>query len=80
MIAWLRLKFVQLFWPSTAMRETGACANRKWYRGMAGPIEVTVTYRDTRQPNGYSREELLGMLENVRRHEAIQGWKVPEPN
>jgi len=39
---------------------------------------VTVTYRDTRQEDGYSREELLAMLETVRRHEALQGWKVPE--
>lgn len=57
----------------------GACANRRWHRFMSGPVEVTIAYRDTRLPDGYERTELLQMLHDVRKHEASQGWKVPEP-
>jgi hypothetical protein len=34
--------------------------------------------RDTSQPDGYSREELVKMLQIIREQEKIMGWKVPE--
>lgn len=80
MIGRLRLKLVDLLWPSNVMATAGACANRRWRRGMAGPIEITVTYRDTRQPDGHSREELVEMLATIRKCEAEMGWRVPEPS
>ena len=60
--------------------QSGACANRRWARLRRGQVEVAVTVRDLREPDGYSREELLLMLREVRRHEKTQGWSVPEPS
>ncbi len=57
----------------------GACANRTWVRARAGRHELAVTVRDCGEPDGFSREELVRMLAEVRRHEALQGWRVPEP-
>ena len=58
--------------------QSGACANRRWARLRRSQVEVAVTIRDASKPDGYSREELLLMLREVRRHERIQGWQVPE--
>ena len=55
-----------------------ACANRHVLVNRFGPIEVTTTFRDTRKPDGYSREELVEMLQLIRRHEALQKWRAPE--
>lgn len=59
-------------------RSWKACANRVEIHSRFGATEVTVTFRDTTQPDGYSREELVEMLALVRHHERLQGWKVPE--
>lgn len=77
---WLRAKLLWLLWPAKGNEGFGMCANRRYRRVMMGHYEVTITYRDTSQPDGYERTELLKMLETVRKHEALQGWKVPEPN
>lgn len=74
----LRWKLIGLLWPGGAASR-GRCANRVWHVVRRGPIEVTLTFRDTRQPDGYERTELLEMLRTVREHEAVQGWRVPEP-
>jgi hypothetical protein len=42
-------------------------------------LEVTVTVRDTREPDSYEPEELSEMLKTVREHERRRGWRVPEP-
>jgi hypothetical protein len=60
-------------------RAVGSCANRRWSTWVVGRIEVTTTYRDTSEPDGHSREELVEMLATVRRAEAETGWRVPEP-
>ena len=39
---------------------------------------MTIVVRDTREPDGYSREELMEMLKTIREQEDLQGWKVPE--
>lgn len=57
----------------------GMCANRHMTVFMVGTSEVTVVVRDTTKPDGYSREELVTMLETIRREETIQQWTVPEP-
>jgi hypothetical protein len=64
-------------WP----RQTSvmACGNRTSMTTRLGSLEVTLLLRDTSRQDGYSREELVEMLETVRKHEALQGWKVPEP-
>lgn len=74
----LRWKLISLLWPGKSASR-GSCANRVWHVVQRGPIEATLTFRDTRQEDGYSREELVVMLRTVRVHEAKQGWKVPEP-
>lgn len=74
----LRLYLLDLLWGGKHA-STGSCANRKWQVRTFGPVEVTLTFRHTSMPDAYSREELLEMLDTVRKHEAIQGWKVPEP-
>lgn len=72
------LRVFGLMWGRSDERlASGSCANRKWTRYMFGPIEVTITYRDTRWPDGHSREELCEMLRTVRKHEQM-GWKCPE--
>lgn len=59
--------------------EFGTCANRVWTTlDIGNKLEITVVWRDKRQEDGYSRTELLKMLREVRKHEAIQNWKVPE--
>lgn len=60
-------------------RSTFTCANRWESKSRCGKYEVTVGVRDTAKPDGYSREELLVMLHTVRKHEVLQGWRVPEP-
>lgn len=77
MFDWLRWKLLGLLWPGPHA-SVGRCANRVWHTVRRGPIEATLTFRDTRQEDGYSREELVAMLETVRRHEALQGWHVPD--
>lgn len=74
---WWRLRLILWLWPSRT--STAACANRRSRRTTCGPYEIELNVRDTSQPDGYSREELLTMLQEVRKHEAIQGWRVPEP-
>lgn len=73
-----RVYLIDLLWGAK-YSSFGSCANRKWQIRRFGPIEATLTMRDTSKPDAYSREELLEMLATVRKHEAIQGWKVPEP-
>jgi hypothetical protein len=77
MMFWLRWKLIVWLWPTP--NAVGACANRFWRRLVHDDTEITLTFRRLYQPDGYSREELLEMLRTVREHEAIQGWKVPEP-
>lgn len=57
----------------------GMCGNRMWEVRQFGGLELTVTLRNTLEPDGYSREELVEMLERVRRHETRMGWRAPEP-
>ena len=75
-----RLRWWMIFklWP----RRTGwgTCANRTEMTTMVDGVEHKLVLRDTRQPDGYERTELLQMLRTVRRHEHLQGWKVPEPD
>ena len=55
------------------------CANRNRRTFRVWNYEVALVFRNTDRPDGYSREELVGMLEEVRRHERRQGWRVSEP-
>lgn len=58
--------------------ESGTCANRWWATSVADDLQYTMVCRDTSQPDGYSREELVKMLQIIREQEKIMGWKVPE--
>lgn len=60
-------------------RQIHSVGNRFERRMMLGKFEVTITYRNTHEPDGYSREELYGMLRTIRREEKRHEWKVPEP-
>lgn len=55
-------------------------ANRYERQGCFGPIDVRIIFRDTRQPDDYSREELYKMLKIIREAESRQRWIVPEPD
>lgn len=57
----------------------GVCANRITYVCGFGALEMTTVIRNTRGADGYSREELYGMLSTIRKCEKEMGWKVPEP-
>lgn len=76
---WQRLKFA---WQVSRIIPTrwSMVGNRTIEVGMVGTLEVTTIVRETSQPDGYSREELLSMLRLIRTHEEFQHWKVPEPH
>lgn len=73
------LRFFLLLWWREPQASAGGVANRVWLRWCRNGMEITLHHRDTRKPDGYSREELLLMLWVLREHERIQGWRVPEP-
>ena len=79
---YVRSKMLGFLWAFCGGRvtSTGSCANRTWTVGTVGPIELTCTARDTRKPDGYSREVLTEMLWTVRKYEGAMGWKAPEPD
>lgn len=60
-------------------KSKGSVGNRFIEVTMIGPLEVTITCRDTRREDGYSREELYSMLRLIRKEEVRHEWKVPEP-
>jgi hypothetical protein len=76
---WLWYKLLRFALRRAGPTSTFSCANRYETTHAFGPLEVRVVTRDTREPDGYCREELLQMLRLVRSEEARQGWKVPEP-
>lgn len=78
---WLRALDFVVYGLRLATRSSSVafCANRRTTTCRAGTLEVTVVARDTRRPDGYSREELVEMLRTVRKQEALQDWRVPEP-
>lgn len=53
--------------------------NRYVRERMLRTTVATITFRDTTQPDAYTREELYAMLRLLRHHEEIQNWRVPEP-
>jgi hypothetical protein len=61
------------------IRMTTLVGNRVIEKGKLGATEITIVYRDTNQADGYSREELLLMLKEIRINEERQQWTVPEP-
>lgn len=76
----LRLWLLLWLWPTRPVSgRWWMCAYRRSRRVMCGTDEVTLTMRDTSRSDGYSREELLEMLTEVRKHETLSGWRVPEP-
>ncbi len=77
-MTWLRLRLIHWLWPKSAVGSVGACANRSWRTTNVGPLEVKLLVRDTSRPDGYERTEMLTMLREVRKHEALQGWRVPD--
>jgi hypothetical protein len=78
MISQFREWLAEKIRPKQTPVSTGICGNRRWVTFMRGPLEYTTVCRDTRDPDAYSREELVEMLSVVRQHEAAMGWKVPE--
>ena len=77
--AWFWYRVI-VFATRRAGRSSGACANRYMYTCWFGPLEMSITIRDTKEPDGYSREELVEMLAIIRAQETQQEWKVPEPS
>jgi hypothetical protein len=77
---WWWVFFLSVRKLSARARRTSSltCANRHEVRFARGPEVITIQRRDTRRPDGYSRDELYWMLHEVRKHEQQQGWKVPE--
>lgn len=55
------------------------CANRTTFTLADESVEYTLTVRDKREPDNYSREEIYAMLRTVRSAERIQQWHCPEP-
>jgi hypothetical protein len=76
---WLWYRALRFVLRRVGTKYSLSCANRRETSHVFGPLEVRVVTRDTREPDGYSREELCQMLALVRSEEARQGWRVPEP-
>lgn len=74
-----RLKFVLWSLRLINFKQVTSVGNRMIYVGWSGKSEVTITLRNTREPDGYARTELLEMLKLIRVEEERQHWKVPEP-
>lgn len=67
---------VMMRWRGTrALR----CGRRMVSTFVVGGTEYTVTSRELRHPDHYSREELLAMLAIVRREEQRMRWRCPDP-
>jgi hypothetical protein len=76
------------FWFRVLMLSANRCARTRVHSRSANRyitvalldyLEVTLTVRDTREPDAYAPDELIEMLKKVREHERRQGWRVPEP-
>ena len=65
--------------PPPIRRSVAFVGNRTTWTLTTGVQEWTTCSRRTNQPDAYTREELVEMLETIRKHEAVQGWRVPEP-
>jgi hypothetical protein len=70
--------YARLFYEFLRLSGGKRCANRFEQTVTLKDREITLIVKDTTQPDGYGREELYEMLELIRKHERIQGWKVPE--
>jgi hypothetical protein len=55
------------------------CANRCTVTCNVRGLVLALQVKNTRGRDGYSREELIEMLQLIRKHERQLGWKVPEP-
>jgi hypothetical protein len=75
---WFWYRVIVFATRGSVPRLFGACANRILYTCWFGPLEMSIVIRNTREPDGYSREELVAMLDLVRKYEKKQGWTVPE--
>jgi hypothetical protein len=53
--------------------------NRTIYKGQDKGLHITVILTEVNKPGGYSREELLNLLQLIRNEEERHGWKTPEP-
>src|ERR1041384_1054290 len=69
-----RSHFETLSWQHAAYRD-----NRHTRTGKLGQFTVTITFRDTAQPDGYSHTDLYRMLTAIRRAEKDSGLRIPEP-
>lgn len=58
--------------------EWKVCANRFEIKGYSKTWEVVCRFRDTTQPDGYERTELLEMLRTVRQFQRQQNWTDKE--
>jgi len=75
---WKWLFFI--VWRKRSCKSASWCGARYTQGFEATFYEVTVIFRDTSMDNHYSREELVKMLDLIRKEEKFQNWKVPEMN
>lgn len=75
---WWRVLRVLGIW--VPFQDVTLVGNRFIRRGNLVPLDVTIIQRDTREPDGYERTELLRMMYLIRTEEERQQWTVPEPH
>jgi len=74
------IAFRLVLWAMRWARSSwGSCGQRYESSLTIGGRRLFVQVRHLDQPDRYSREELVRMLETVRKAEADQGWKCPDP-
>ena len=80
---WFKLllwkRFVATFFGRHIPTLVKHVANRSIYISEDDRYEYTLVLRDKNQPDGYSREEVMEMLSEVRQAEKRMGWSCPEP-
>ncbi len=59
--------------------ETSSCSGRFTRVHDGENWEVTLIFRNKKEPDFYSREELLVLLRALRANETVQQWQIPEP-
>lgn len=62
-VRWYRVRRLKLSIWAFPMRGWGTCANRQWMTFKGRRAEATLVIRYTDQPDGYSHEEMLRVID-----------------
>ncbi len=73
----MRSVFYLARWAATGVHQ--ACNRTEFVWGLGGRLELLVRFRRLKEPDGWTREEVVKMLEQARAAERQMRWKAPDP-